>query len=60
MCPLDLHSGRIARKIGILTRNQDDWIAVEELTSNLRTFDPLDPVKYDFALFGTGVNEKSS
>ena len=50
MCPLDLHSGRIARKLGLLVRNQDDWRSVEELTANLRTFDPVDPVKYDFAL----------
>jgi uncharacterized protein (TIGR02757 family) len=58
MCPLDLHSGKIARRLGLLNRKQDDWLAVEELTANLRTFDPSDPVKYDFALFGTGVNEK--
>lgn len=59
MCPLDLHSGKVARKLGLLSRNHDDWQAVEELTANLRTFDPSDPAKYDFALFGTGVNEKS-
>jgi uncharacterized protein (TIGR02757 family) len=58
MCPLDLHSGRVARKLGLLERKQDDWKAVEELTANLRTFDPSDPVKYDFALFGLGVFEK--
>ena len=58
LCPLDLHSGNVARKFGLLERKNDDWHAVEELTANLRTFDPLDPVKYDFALFGTGVNEK--
>ncbi len=59
LCPLDLHSGKIARRLGLLIRKQDDWNAVEELTANLRTFDPTDPVKYDFALFGTGVNEKT-
>jgi len=59
LCPLDLHSGNVARKLGLLERKQDDWQAVEELTANLRLFDPLDPVKYDFALFGTGVNEKT-
>jgi len=59
LCPLDLHSGNVARKLGLLERKQDDWQAVEELTVNLRLFDPLDPVKYDFALFGTGVNEKT-
>jgi len=58
MCPLDVHSGRVARSLGLLTRKQNDWKAVEELTANLRLFDIHDPVKYDFALFGTGVNEK--
>ncbi len=58
MCPLDMHSGNVARRLGLLDRKQDDWRAVEELTANLRTFDPFDPVKYDFALFGSGVNEK--
>jgi uncharacterized protein (TIGR02757 family) len=55
MCPLDVHSGRVARKLGLLNRKQNDWQAVEELTASLRSFDPLDPVKYDFALFGLGV-----
>jgi uncharacterized protein (TIGR02757 family) len=58
MCPLDLHSGKISRQLGLLNRKQNDWQAVEELTENLRSFDPMDPVKYDFAVFGTGVNEK--
>ena len=57
MCPLDIHSGTIARKLGLLKRKQNDWRAVEELTENLRQFDPEDPVKYDFALFGLGVFE---
>ncbi|MDP4267226.1 MAG: TIGR02757 family protein, partial [Bacteroidota bacterium] len=56
MCPLDVHSGRISRNLGILTRKQDDWKAVVELTDNLKIFDPNDPVKYDFALFGIGVS----
>lgn len=55
--PLDLHSGRIARMLGMLSRNQNDWKSVCELTQKLREFDPVDPVKYDFALFGVGVNE---
>lgn len=55
--PLDVHSGRVARKLGMLHRNQDDWKAVEELTMVLRELDPADPVKYDFALFGLGVFE---
>jgi uncharacterized protein (TIGR02757 family) len=58
MCPLDVHSGRVARKLGLLKRKPDDWKAVEELTANLRVFDSSDPVKYDFALFGLGVFEK--
>jgi len=56
--PLDLHSGNTARRLGLLTRKVNDWKAVEELTEVLRLFDPADPVKYDFALFGLGVNEK--
>jgi len=55
MCPLDVHSGNVARKLGLLTRKQNDWQSVEELTSRLREFDKNDPVKYDFALFGVGV-----
>ena len=57
-CPLDVHSGRVARQLGLLHRNKDDWKAVLELDAALRSFDPIDPVKYDFALFGMGVNEK--
>ena len=58
MCPLDVHSGNVARKLGLLIRTQNDWKAVDELTSALSTFDAKDPVKYDFALFGLGVFEK--
>jgi len=50
--PLDIHSGRISRQLGLLTRNNNDWQAVIEITHNLKQFDPYDPVKYDFALFG--------
>jgi uncharacterized protein (TIGR02757 family) len=57
-CPLDVHSGNVARKLGLLERKQNDWKAVTELTTNLKQFDPTDPVKYDFALFGLGVFEK--
>lgn len=55
--PLDVHSGRIARMLGLLQRKQNDWKAVDELTQKLKSFDSKDPVKYDFALFGVGVNE---
>jgi uncharacterized protein (TIGR02757 family) len=57
MCPLDVHSGKMARKLGLLNRKQNDWKAVEELTANLRNFDAGDPVKYDFALFGLGIHQ---
>ena len=55
--PLDIHTGNVARKLGLLKRKQNDWLAVEELTTKLREFDPDDPVKYDYALFGLGVFE---
>ncbi len=57
-CPLDVHSGNVARKLGLLTRKQNDAKAVAELDTNLRLLDQQDPVKYDFALFGLGVFEK--
>jgi uncharacterized protein (TIGR02757 family) len=56
-CPLDVHSGNVARKLGLLKRNQNDSKAVAELDAVLRSFDREDPVKYDFALFGLGVFE---
>jgi uncharacterized protein (TIGR02757 family) len=56
-CPLDVHSGNVARKLGLLRRNANDRKALDELDFNLRKFDPVDPVKYDFALFGLGVFE---
>lgn len=56
-CPLDIHSGNVARKLGLLTRKQNDAKALKELDTNLRTMDANDPVKYDFALFGLGVFE---
>lgn len=56
-CPLDVHSGNVARKLGLLTRKQNDAKALLELDTNLRILDPNDPVKYDFALFGLGVFE---
>ena len=56
--PLDVHTGRVARELGLLRRRQDDWKSVVELTTALRDLDPNDPVKYDIALFGLGVNAK--
>nr|WP_315133347.1 TIGR02757 family protein [uncultured Flavobacterium sp.] len=56
-CPLDVHSGNVARKLGILTRKQNDGKTLAELDLKLREFDAEDPVKYDFALFGLGVFE---
>ena len=55
--PLDVHVARISREMGLLTRNANDFKAVKELTENLKQFDPQDPAKYDFAMFGYGVNE---
>lgn len=57
-CPLDVHSGNVARKLKLLTRKQNDAKALAELDKSLRKFDAKDPVKYDFALFGLGVFEK--
>ena len=55
--PLDLHTGNVSRKLGLLNRTQNDWQAVEEITSVLRQFDKNDPIKYDFSLFGLGAFE---
>jgi len=57
-CPLDVHSGNVARKLGLLSRKQNDAKAVAELDRVLRSFDSEDPVKYDFALFGLGAIER--
>ena len=58
VCPCDVHVDRVARRLGLISRQQTDWLAAVELTQNLRKFDAEDPVKYDFALFGLGVEEK--
>lgn len=58
ICPCDLHVDRVGRKLGLITRKQTDWLTATELTAELRTFDADDPVKYDFALFGLGIEEK--
>lgn len=58
ICPIDLHVARVSKRFGLLQRKQIDWQAAVELTGYLKTLDPKDPVKYDFALFGLGVIEK--
>lgn len=58
ICPIDLHVERVARKLKLIKRTQADWQAAIELTESLKKFDATDPVKYDYALFGLGVNEK--
>ena len=58
ICPCDVHVDRVARKLGLIERKQTDWRTAVELTKELLKFDPMDPVKYDFALFGLGVEEK--
>jgi len=58
ICPCDLHVERVARKLKLIKRKPMDWLTALELTSALKKFDPTDPVKYDFALFGLGVEEK--
>ena len=56
--PLDVHTGNIGRELRLLTRHHNDWRSVEELTGSLRLFDPEDPVKYDYSLFGAGINNE--
>lgn len=58
ICPCDMHVDRVGRKLGLINRKQTDWLTAVELTERLREFDPSDPVKYDFALFGLGIEEK--
>ena len=58
VCPIDVHVARVAARFGLLTRRQLDWQAALELTINLRQLSPKDPVRYDFALFGLGVDER--
>jgi uncharacterized protein (TIGR02757 family) len=56
VCPIDIHVERIAREFKLIERKQLDWLTAVELTDNLKKYDVNDPVKYDFALFGYGVN----
>lgn len=60
ICPCDVHVDRVARNLGLITRPQTDWKTAIELTENLKKFDSNDPVKYDFALFGMGIESKFS
>jgi len=60
ICPLDVHVDRVGRKLKLIKRKQTDWQTALELTTNLRKLDPTDPVKYDFALFGMGVESRES
>lgn len=55
VCPFDVHVEKVARRLGLVTRKQSDWQTAIELTNSLKAFDPIDPVKYDFALFGMGL-----
>ena len=54
--PLDIHTGRMGRNLGLLNRKQSDWKAVEELTASLRELSAEDPVRYDYSLFGLGIS----
>lgn len=58
VCPCDVHVDRVARKLGLIKRKQTDWLTALELTKNLKRLSPTDPVQYDFALFGLGIEEK--
>ena len=58
VCPCDLHVERVARRFQLITRKQMNWQTALELTQSLKKYDPEDPVKYDFALFGLGIEEK--
>jgi uncharacterized protein (TIGR02757 family) len=58
ICPVDVHVARVGRKLGLIERKSTDWLTAVELTESLKKFDAQDPVKYDFALFSLGVEEK--
>lgn len=58
--PLDVHVGNVARRLGLLKRETNDWQAAKELTECLKQFDPADPVRYDFALFGAGIHQSKA
>ncbi len=58
VCPLDVHVEKVARRLGLVQRKQSDWLTAVELTLQLKKIDPVDPVRFDFALFGIGIEEK--
>jgi uncharacterized protein (TIGR02757 family) len=58
ICPIDVHVARVAKRFNLIQRNTVDWLTALELTGHLKRFDPMDPAKYDFALFGLGAEEK--
>ena len=58
ICPLDIHVSRVAHRLGLTATSKANWMMAEQLTQALRTFDPIDPVQYDFALFGLGAEER--
>ncbi|MNE94059.1 hypothetical protein D3C80_1919840 [compost metagenome] len=58
ICPLDTHVADVSRRLGLIERKQNDWKTALQLTEHLRAFDPKDPVKYDYALFALGVEER--
>jgi uncharacterized protein (TIGR02757 family) len=58
VCPIDLHVARVAKRFNLISRSSVDWLTALELTTHLRRFDPKDPARYDFALFGLGVVER--
>lgn len=60
ICPVDVHVARVATALKLIQRQAVDWQTALELTAFLRTLDKADPVKYDFALFGTGVMENKT
>ena len=56
LIPLDFHVSKLSRELGLTTRKQDDWVTAEQITEKLKEFDPEDPSKYDFAIFGMGIS----
>ena len=53
--PLDTHTARICRYLGMTSRSAPSWSMAEEITESLRTLDPEDPVRYDFSIARLGI-----